>query len=134
MSYIKRKSTMWVEAVNLLEEADRLHRQYFRLAQGRASGPTWEPPVDIFEAGQQLTVLVALPGVNADHLEVLVEGDTLRVIGERPIPAPGRAHIHRLEIPYGRFERRIRLPGGRYQINEFSLIDGCLVLDLQRLS
>lgn len=125
---------MWVEAVNLLEEADRLHRQFFQLAQGKSRGPTWEPPVDIFESGGQLSVLVALPGVSADRLQAYIDDNTLVVIGERPMPAPRHARIQRLEIPYGRFERHIRLPAGRYVINEFSLADGCLVLDLQRLA
>jgi HSP20 family protein len=38
--------------------------------------------------------------------------------------------LHRLEIPYGRFERRIALPGGRYELLERSYTNGCLVLRL----
>jgi HSP20 family protein len=43
------------------------------------------------------------------------------------------AAIHRLEIPYGRFERRIPLPPGNYRLHEQFLEDGCLVLVLRHL-
>jgi HSP20 family molecular chaperone IbpA len=32
----------------------------------------------------------------------------------------------RLEIPYGRIERRIDLPAGRYELVGSELLDGCL--------
>jgi HSP20 family protein len=40
------------------------------------------------------------------------------------------AAIHRLELPHGRFERRIRLPGERWQVDRSALVNGCLVLSL----
>lgn len=134
MTFRKPSHTMWTDAVTLLEQADRLHRQFFRLGQGPAQGPTWEPPIDMFETGQQLSVLVALPGVDPGQVKVLIDGDALLVIGERPIPAPSRAHIMRIEIPYGRFERRIALPPGRFEIHDSQLANGCLLLSLRRLS
>jgi HSP20 family molecular chaperone IbpA len=37
--------------------------------------------------------------------------------------------LHRLEIPYGRFERRFALPAGHYyELTERSYTNGCLVL------
>jgi HSP20 family protein len=38
--------------------------------------------------------------------------------------------VHRLEIPYGGFERRIALPAGRYRLIEQACANGCLVLRL----
>jgi len=78
--------------------------------------------------------VVALPGVCAEQLEVVVTDGTLVVAGERPMA--GRAHagiIRRLEIPYGHFERRIELPPGRFEIGRRELTDGCLVLGLRKL-
>ncbi|TAL76629.1 MAG: Hsp20/alpha crystallin family protein [Burkholderiaceae bacterium] len=134
MTYRKPASTMWAEAVHMLEQADRLHRQFFRPAQGPARGPTWEPPVDMFETENQITVLVALPGVEPDQVKVVIESGYLRVVGERPIPAPALTHIRRIEIPYGHFERRIELPAGQFQIHESHLAHGCLVLSLLKLT
>ena len=38
--------------------------------------------------------------------------------------------IHRLEIPHGRFERRIRLPGAQWELGRSTLANGCLLLSL----
>src|SRR3974390_1336711 len=103
---------MWSEACEMLARAERLHREFFRPAP--AATPTWEPPVDILETGREVLVLVALPGVDPDRVEVVIEGDDLVVVGLRVVPAELRtAVIHRLELPQGRFARRVRLPAGR---------------------
>lgn len=133
MTYKKSPSLMWAEAMGLLDQADRLQRQFFQLSRGPARGPTWEPPADIFETPNHLSVLVALPGVTPDRLEVVINGSALVVVGSRPMPAPASAHIRRLEIPYGRFERRIELPSGQFEIQQSSLANGCLVLTLRKV-
>jgi HSP20 family protein len=125
---------MWAEACELLDRAERLHRQFFvpQGAQGRQ--PSWQPPVDLLESEEELWIYVALPGVDKEQLEVVVEQGTLIVSGERLMPGQGRGTvIHRLEIPYGRFERRIELPPGRYDAVRRELIDGCLTLALRKL-
>ena len=120
------------EALEMLREADRMHRQFFTLALGR-SGPCWEPPVDIVEDDHALFVRVALPGVAAEDVEVRTDGARLHVIGRRPLTARSTTTIHRLEIPYGRFERAIELPPGRYDLAQREFVDGCLVLTLRRV-
>ena len=125
---------MWAEACELLDRAERLNRQFFQPRTGPARRPTWEPPVDVLETEGELWILVALPGVRHDQLQVVVDDGTLVVAGERPMP--GREHagvIRRLEIPYGHFERRIELPKGRFEIGRRELVDGCLVLGLRKL-
>jgi len=104
---------VWAEALELLRGAEKLQRRFFQL--GAAEAPGWEPPVDLYETGDGLTLCVALPGVAADEIEVSLEAGTVVVRGERAFPgAFQRAIIYRLEIPYGRFERRIALPAGQY--------------------
>jgi HSP20 family protein len=124
---------MWAEACELLDRAERLHRQFFvpQGAQGRQ--PSWQPPVDLLESEEELWIYVALPGVDKEQLEVVVEQGTLIVSGERLMPGGRGTVIHRLEIPYGRFERRIELPPGRYDAVGRELIDGCLTLALRKL-
>jgi len=125
------RTWMWAEALDLLQSAERLQRQFFQLGTTQGA-PSWEPPIDLYETGNELWILVALPGVTAEQLEVAIEGAVIVVRGERPLPM-GAATIHRLEIPYGRFQRRITLPAGRFQILERKLEHGCLVLCLQRI-
>jgi HSP20 family protein len=120
------------EAIEMLRDADRLHRQFFRLAPAR-SGPCWEPPIDVVETDRAVVVRVALPGVPAQAVEVTTDGAQLRVVGQRPMPVTRSDAIHRLEIPYGHFERRVELPRGRYDVGAREMVDGCLVLTLRRL-
>ena len=42
------------------------------------------------------------------------------------------AIIHRLELPQGRFERRIRLPSGRYESVTVAVVDGCFTVTLKK--
>jgi HSP20 family protein len=104
---------MWSEALAVLERAERLQRQFFAPPHlGSARGvPQWEPPVDILETGEAVVVHVALPGVAADSVTIAADAGGITVSALRAFPCREQgAHIHRVEIPYGRFERRIDLP------------------------
>ena len=117
----------------MLARAERLHRELFRPVRSAARLPTWEPPVDILETGREILVLVALPGVDPDQVEVAIEGDDLVVAGTRVLPGELRtAVIHRLELPQGRFARRVRLPAGRYDAIRRSFVHGCLAITMQK--
>lgn len=125
------KTWMWSQALDLLESAERMQRQFFH--QG-AQGHCWEPPVDVYQSGEDLWIFLAVPGVPADHVEVVMDGSTLVVRGDRPLPRVAQgATIHRLEIPHGHFERRIGLPGGSYQVLQRVFDNGCLVIGLRPL-
>jgi HSP20 family protein len=124
---------MWSEACEMLSRADRLHREFFRPARSATRLPTWEPPVDILETAGEVLVLVALPGVDPEKVEVAIEGDDLVVVGNRVLPGELRtALIHRLELPQGRFARRVRLPAGRYDGVRRLAANGCLLIAMQK--
>lgn len=120
---------MWSEALAMLTRAERMHRQFFH-PRAEAS---WEPPVDVLELEDEVLILVALPGVNPDQVEVVIEGPTLVFSGRRVLPAALRtAVIHRLELPQGRFERRVPLPPGSYVAVDSSSANGCLLISLRK--
>ncbi len=124
---------MLSEAIDSLARAERLRQQFFSL-QSRAgsSEASWEPPIDVLETDREILILVALPGVDPEHVEAVIENGTLIVSGQRVLPAELRnARIHRLELPQGRFERRIALPTGRYAVSRFA-VNGCIVLRLAK--
>jgi HSP20 family molecular chaperone IbpA len=124
------KNQMWAEACAMLKQAEQLHRQFFEPSRSDAM---WEPPVDIYETERQLTIITALPGVAPDAVRVEIEGQTLVIAGVRPLPSRGKnANIIRLEIPYGRFERRIAI-SNRLRLAERDLLHGCLVLTFAKI-
>jgi HSP20 family molecular chaperone IbpA len=124
---------MWSEACEMLARAERLHHEFFRPVGSAARLPAWEPPVDMLETDREVLVLVALPGVDPDRVEVAIEDDHLVVAGLRVLPAAWRtALIHRLELPQGRFARRVRLPPGRYSDVRRAVVDGCLLITMQK--
>jgi HSP20 family protein len=124
---------MWSQAIELLEQAERMHRQFFRLAASKRAHLTWEPPVDVFEDEDGIVIVVALPGVPADRVEVTYEPGVLAVRGERPLPLSGTcSSVRHLEIPYGSFERRIPLAQARLENATRELVDGCLILRLRK--
>lgn len=117
---------MWGEALALLERAERLQREFFRVAPG-ARG--FVPPVDVVENASEVHVQVALPGAVPESVVVGLEADAITVRALRPFPSCGGGErIHRLEIPYGRFERRIALPLHALELTGKSLSGGVLAL------
>jgi HSP20 family protein len=124
------RSWAWGEALSLLQQAERLQRESFRPA---ATGQTWEAPVDVFESAEALFVSVALPGVSPDAIVVGLESDGITVSAVRAFPVSARGcRLHRVEIPYGRFFRRIELPCHRLEPMGRSFIDGCLTLAFRK--
>ncbi|WP_150105064.1 Hsp20/alpha crystallin family protein [Pseudogulbenkiania ferrooxidans] len=124
-------SWMWGDALSLLEQAERLHCQFFR--SGPARAPCLEPPIDVVESEDAMIVYVALPGVPAAAIVVAFEPGGVTVAAERRFPASRAAHIHRIEIPYGRFERHIPLPLHILEPAPPELADGCLVLTFRKV-
>jgi HSP20 family molecular chaperone IbpA len=75
----------------------------------------------MWDDGDTVRMHIALPGVAADAIAVALESGGVTVSALRPFPCREEgAQIHRIEIPYGRFERRIAL----------ALDDPCLPLEL----
>ncbi|HJS22662.1 MAG TPA: Hsp20/alpha crystallin family protein [Steroidobacteraceae bacterium] len=126
-------SWMWAEAIDLLEQAERLHRQFFALTGSAGAQVRWEPPVDVVDGPTEVLVTVALPGVAPERVELRLDNEVLAIAAVRAPPMCSHTTvIRRIEIPYGRFERRIELPSGRYELAEQSSVNGCLYLKLRR--
>ncbi|MEB2284312.1 MAG: heat-shock protein Hsp20 [Polyangiaceae bacterium UTPRO1] len=129
-----RKSNvwMWTRMRAMLSEVDEMRSRFFELRMGETT-PTWEPPVDVIETSTELLVLVALPGVDPKTADAVISGGALIVRGTRHLPESlRRARIHRMELPYGCFERRIPLPPGRYDAGQREAANGCLLIRLHK--
>ncbi len=124
---------MWGDALALVARADRLHRRLFEPSPARLPGASWEPPVDVIETEGEVLIIAALPGVEEAAVRLVIDGAHLLIAGERSLPAElGHAVIHRLELPQGRFERRVPLPPGRYDQIHRRTLNGCLVVNLRK--
>ncbi|MCS3928953.1 HSP20 family molecular chaperone IbpA [Bradyrhizobium elkanii] len=129
MAAMDPRALMWTRACELIDRAERLQRQFFRPTVESIGDAIWEPPVDIVETDSDIRIIVALPGVDENAVKVSVEADSVLVVGfRRPSAIPRGSLVHRLEIPYGRFERQIRVTGRRLQLTESELACGCLSL------
>jgi HSP20 family molecular chaperone IbpA len=124
---------MWSEAVEMLARAERMHRQMFEPQRGGPRLPCWEPPVDVLETEREVIVFTALPGVDPASVNTVIEDGALVISGERALPPELRtATIHRLELPQGRFHRRLPIPPGAYSDVRRSSANGCLVVTLRK--
>jgi HSP20 family molecular chaperone IbpA len=133
MARRQAEAWMWAEALEMLARAERMHGQYFRLSPSARNVPSWEPPADLYETDREVVVLVSLPGVDENDVQALIEDGMLVVVGRRTLPAELRhAVIHRMELPQGRFERRIALPPGRYDEVRRATRHGCLAISLRK--
>src|ERR1700688_5215712 len=97
---------MLSEAIDQLARAERLRQQFFSLqAKAGAQESYWDPPIDVLETEREFLILVALPGVDPEQVEAVIENGTLVVSGDRVLPAELRnARIHRLQLPQSRSE------------------------------
>jgi HSP20 family protein len=134
---------MWQRASDLLQQVERIHRNFLQIAAGvqyRSShgrSPAWEPPVNVVETDESLWVIAGLPGVGGDRVSVRLEGRELLIAGERPLPkCCNDGELKIWEIPLGRFERRLTLIEGReaLSVGEVSLQNGLLIIELRKVS
>jgi HSP20 family protein len=133
MAAVDPRTLMWTAACEMIDRAERLHRQFFQPIAAPIPELSWEPPIDITETDAEILITVALPGVDRDNMKVTVDPDGVSVVGyRRPSAIPCGSRVHRLEIPYGKFERRIRVPAARLQLDRSELANGCLTLKFSK--
>jgi HSP20 family protein len=132
---------IWQRASDLLQQAERIHRNFLQIAVGshyRSShgrSPSWEPPINVIETEQSLWIVSALAGVTVDRVNVRLEGRELIISGERPLPECCKdGELKIWEIPLGRFERRLTLIEGSnpFSLGKISLQDGLLSIELRK--
>jgi len=105
-------------------------------AQTPAIAGTWAPPVDVCETTKAIDVRVELPGVNAAQLKIGLNGNKLRICGEKRKKSLRQKVVshHCSERSYGHFDRVIPL---RWSIDisaaSAELSNGMLLVRLPKL-
>jgi len=98
---------------------------------GAASGH-WVPNTDVYATETGLVVKVELPGMKSENLEITVEGNRLRIAGNRPDGCrPPNCSFLVMEISYGPFESVLELPPG-YDLSQAKAVyvNGFLRIDV----
>ncbi len=68
-------------------------------------------PLDVAESEDSYTLTAELPGVSMDSVTVNVEDNVITISGSKPAPEDtANVKYHRLERPYGNFQRSLALP------------------------
>jgi HSP20 family protein len=95
------------------EAIDQFGQLIAELWRGRFGGQQrgfW-PAVDSYrsENPAQLVVVVELPGIDSEQVQIVLHGRTLIIAGERLRPTRRIRRYHQMEIDYGPFEKRIQI-------------------------
>ena len=110
---------MAIVRYNPFRDLRTIHEQMNRLldlAWNRETGEEvkegiWQPPVDIYEDANTVTIKAELPDVEQKDVEVKIEDNTLILRGERKLDQSiKKENYHRLERYYGSFQRTFALP------------------------
>jgi HSP20 family molecular chaperone IbpA len=92
----------------------------------------WVPNTDVYATDNGLVIKVELAGMRSDNLEITIEGNRLRVSGNRPdgCRAPKCSFLV-MEINYGPFETTLELPQG-YDLGQAkaAYLNGFLRIDV----
>ncbi len=95
----------------------------------------YRPPSDVTEVDDAVKILLEVPGVPPDALQVWVRGDCIEVTGEKPPEFPsGETSFLCLERIFGRF-RRVFEVVGCLNLGEVSarLSEGLLVITIPKI-
>jgi HSP20 family protein len=97
-----------------------------------AANGHWVPNTDVYATDTGLIIKVELAGMRSENLEITVEGNRLRISGDRPDSCrASRASFLVMEINYGPFESILELPSG-YDLGQAkaSYLNGFLRIDV----
>lgn len=90
-----------------------LHFVKAHSVEENSAEPCWVPNTDVYVTDAGLVIKVELAGMKKEDLELIVEGNRVRISGQRPdgCRAP-KCKFLVMEINYGAFETVIALPQG----------------------
>jgi HSP20 family protein len=76
-----------------------------------SAAASWVPAVDVFEETDNIRITAEIPGVQAEDIDISLEGNLLTIRGTKQQEAEEKTErVHRYERIYGAFERSFTLP------------------------
>ncbi len=89
------------DMIQMREAMDQIFNDVYR---GRNGVTVWQLPLDAYATDDALVLQASIPGLNANDVEVMLEGDTLTVRGEFKATTEDTKYLLH-ERPVGKFER-----------------------------
>ena len=92
----------------------------------------WVPNTDVYATDTGLVIKVELAGMRSENLEISIEGNRLRITGNRPDGCRAtKCSFLVMEINYGPFESVLELPPG-YDLSQAkaAYLNGFLRIDV----
>jgi HSP20 family protein len=113
ISKIGRKITQVMAVTKVSSTLHFLSRNSAVSGPGETPNGRWTPHTDVYVSDNSLVIKVELAGMKSDSLEIIVEGQRLRITGVRPDCCRGpHCNFLVMEINYGPFETVLDLPAG----------------------
>jgi HSP20 family protein len=101
----------WALAESPFDVIDRIFEDAGTSGFGRSESAAY--PMDLFETDEELVLEFAVPGLQADDLDISVEGRQLTVRATLPkLPDDEKRRYWLQAIPRGAITRTVRLPSG----------------------
>ena len=100
-----------------LEEMERMRRRLGELMEeaevGRDGEEMIEPLADVQETDGEIIVIMDLPGMDKEDVDIALSSDELSVVAQRKTETGmAEGNFHQQERSYRRFERTVSLPAG----------------------
>jgi HSP20 family protein len=138
---VKSVGSAGLERLELKRLTERLGRLFSVLqeaaeAQLPAIAGTWAPPVDVCETADAISIRIELPGVPASQIKIGLNGNKLRVYGEKKKRNPRQRIVTHLcsERSFGHFDRVVPLRW-TISVNDATaeLVNGMLLIKLLKI-
>ena len=107
----RRKPAATFSRPGVYGEFDELLSRFFDEPYfSHTNAQVWTPTCDLSETEDEIRILMDLPGMNKDQIDIQLNESTLVVRGERKFEEQEKVRYHRLERFYGNFTRSFVLP------------------------
>ncbi|BAI81379.1 heat shock protein Hsp20 [Deferribacter desulfuricans SSM1] len=125
----------WDPLKDLISIQERINRMFDDTLATRKNSPQtdWIPPVDVLETEKDVVLIVEVPGMKEEDIDIQISDNILTIKGERKLPENAAENYYRLERPYGKFVRSFQLPEN-VDVNKVkaSLKDGILKISIAK--
>jgi HSP20 family protein len=96
---------------DMRDEMEHMVDEMLHLSRSFApAGVCWSPPMDVYETGDEVIILMEMAGLNQDEIQVVVDRGVLKVSGHRRNPFQDKERrVRQMEIDFGVFRRLVRI-------------------------